>query len=117
MKQNKKKMLCIIISLSLCVSLSPSLLGASLVRHKFCLIPGLANRQITGHRTEKKKKKSHTQTPASVFSYSFVSGLSLEIKKTLDGDFATSELPAWKPNPCLMVTPLLKPSDPRCLMP
>lgn len=55
-ERKKKKTLCIIFSVCLC--LSPSLSGASLVRHKFSLISWLANRQITGHQNEKNQTKT-----------------------------------------------------------
>lgn len=50
----KKKTLHNLLSLSLSPSLPPSPSGASLVRYKFSLILGLANRHVTGHQKERK---------------------------------------------------------------
>ena len=49
LRREKKKTKNLSIIFSVCLGVSPSLSGASLVRHKFSLLSGLANRQITGH--------------------------------------------------------------------
>lgn len=65
-------------------SRSSSLSGASLLRHKFSLILELANRQIIGHRKEKRKKKKNQPHLASYLDvWVFLClGLNLELQKT-----------------------------------